>query len=128
MKHLVVLILMLFFVITGCQNIEKVSKPDSLIDEKTMVNLLFDLHYTDAIQGYSGTKFMQRDVKVNKLILKKYNIDSLTFVENANYYFEDAERNEKIYREVLERLEAKKAFNDSLMKKEKEVEKANALP
>ncbi|MFD2698444.1 DUF4296 domain-containing protein [Mesonia sediminis] len=128
MKHLVALFLMVFLVITGCQNIEEAPKPDSLIDEETMVNLLFDLHYTDAIQGYSGTKFMQRDVKVNKLILKKYNIDSLTFVENANYYFEDAERNEQIYREVLERLEAKKAVNDSLLRKEKEVEKANALP
>jgi hypothetical protein len=96
----------------ACSN-NPVPKPDRLLDDKVMTNILYDLALLQAADGSMPFKLTENNIKVNSYIYKKYAIDSLTFYQNQRYYAADIRQYKKMYQEVLDRLDRVKKQNES---------------
>lgn len=112
------LIYFLVLILISCKE-EPVSKPDKLIDKETMTNILYDVAVLQAIQGYSPAKFNNSNVDVENFIYNKYSIDSLIYYQNQKYYASNPKEYEKMYREVLEKINIEEMEVDSLLKMSK---------
>jgi hypothetical protein len=101
MKKLLFPFLLLFVVIVSCKE-TVVAKPDKLIDENQMVDILYDLSLLDAmkLQNTASIKYPTS----TEFIKKKYQIDSVTFAKNSQYYASDIANYKKIYEKVKARL------------------------
>lgn len=90
-----------------------VEKPEKLIDEETMVNIIYDLSVLEAMKS-RNTALVGNSTSA--YVYKKYNIDSVQFVKNNQYYAAKIEKYKKIYDKVNERMENEKKIADSLAK------------
>lgn len=115
MKRIFVPILISLFFFS-CQNVEKVKKPDNLISEDKMVDIITELSLLHSARNYNKTKFESTGIDPDSFIYKKYNIDSLQFEQSNNYYADNYVRYEDIYSRVKDRLQAMKVEYDSLRK------------
>ena len=102
MRQLFILFFALFVV--SCSK-NPIPKPDNLLDEETMINILYDISLLQAIDGSMPNKLMEQDIKMDQYIFEKYKIDSTTYRQNQLYYAGDARKYKKIYDKDLERLE-----------------------
>ena len=105
MKQLLFLFVTIFIV--SCSK-NPVPKPDNLLDEKTMVDILYDVSLLQAIEGSMPNKLMEHNIEMDQYIFTKYKIDSTTYRQNQMYYASDARKYKKIYKKVLERLDKEK--------------------
>ncbi|MGB2085679.1 MAG: DUF4296 domain-containing protein [Flavobacteriaceae bacterium] len=96
-----ILILALFVLSCGIDS--SVKKPDTLIAETKMEDILLDLTMLKAIKSpkdnTQGKAFFTDD-----FILRKYEIDSLVFAQNQMYYAQNPKILARIYRRIEERL------------------------
>ena len=116
------LFLIFSFLLLSCQNIEKAPKPDNLIPEDKMVDVLVDLAKTDAAISLSIKEYKKRGGEARNLILEKHNIDSLQLVESNAYYADDFKTNERIYAKVEAILKKENDSLSALNEKRKEKE------
>lgn len=94
-----------------------VEKPENLIDKDVMIDILYDITVMQSAETVDPIKMSQGNVKVNELIYKKYNIDSLAFAQSNRYYASDPHQYKKMYGEVFHRLEENlKALNETSVK------------
>lgn len=102
-------ILFLFFslLVLSCSK-NPVPKPDNLLDEEVMVDIIFDISVLQATDGSMPYKLSENNIKMDQYIFEKYKIDSLTYHQNQMYYAADARKYKKIYKKVIERLEEEK--------------------
>lgn len=112
-------ILILVCIFFACKD-EVIEKPKKLIDQKTMVNILYDLTILDALKANQSSILMDNNIDPNQYIYQKYNIDSLQFVQNNKYYAADVKAYKKMYEIIEKRLEEETILNDSLIKKTKQ--------
>ncbi|MFT3794948.1 DUF4296 domain-containing protein [Flavobacterium sp.] len=109
----VAFLLGLMVLLASCKD-QVVEKPEKLLDEGTMANVLYDLAVIEAMksrdQGLTGNSTPQ-------YVYKKYGIDSLQFVQNNQYYAAEIAKYKKIYDKVNERLENERKVADSLARK-----------
>ena len=110
MRQLFILFFALFVV--SCSK-NPVPKPDNLLDEETMINILYDISLLQAIDGSMPNKLMEQEIKMDQYIFEKYKIDSTTYRQNQLYYAGDARKYKKIYKKVLERLEQENPSNSN---------------
>jgi len=110
---------------------EGIHKPDDLISNGKMVNILYDLHLSEAFSDYysennkgnknGDTVFSSKDFY--KAVLDKYEISDSTLSASIIYYSTFPKKYEKLYVQVCERigmnLEAVKAKNKILEDKNK---------
>ncbi|HLS31124.1 MAG TPA: DUF4296 domain-containing protein [Flavobacteriaceae bacterium] len=108
----------------SCQDIEETPKPDNLIPEDKMVEILVDLAKVDAAFSISSKEYKKRGVVGREMILEKYDIDSVQLVKSNAYYAEDFKVNQRIYEAVQTRLQREndslRELNDKLKAEEKE--------
>ena len=97
-----------------------VEKPDDLLTENQMVDILYDLNVVNAMNSTNHQYLSDRGITASSYVYAKYKIDSLQFVNSDHYYASDLEEYEKIYQQVSERLQQNKAEIDSLLKKNPE--------
>ena len=109
-------------IITACQGIDKMDKPDNLIPEDKMVDILVDMSLLQAAKNYSQNKFQDLGIHVKKFVYKKYDIDSLALQESSDYYAENFSDYDRIYDSVKVRLERMKKEVDSLRVNEVKIE------
>jgi hypothetical protein len=100
MKKIVLGIVLLS--IASCNN-STIEKPNNLIDEDKMVDIIYDISLLDAIKN-------QNTVQINyltttELLKSKYKTDSLTFAKSSQYYASDYKKYKKMFEEVKQRLE-----------------------
>ncbi|UKM65259.1 DUF4296 domain-containing protein [Flavobacteriaceae bacterium GSB9] len=95
----------LVFVVVGCNNIKSPEKPENLISKKEMVNILIDAKLITAASSVNKRMMRDSGVVVSSYVFKKYNIDSLQFVESNNYYAFHLKDYEAIYAQVSDSLE-----------------------
>lgn len=107
--------------LTSC-NSGIIEKPDNLIDEKKMVNIIYDLSVLEAIRLNNPASLEQRKINPTSYIYKKYKIDSLQFAKSDRYYAYDIQKYAGIYDEVNKKLDYNKRIADTLAKKQKEAE------
>ncbi len=110
MKNTFFIINLLLF-LTAC-NRDAVAKPDRLIDEDTMVEILYDLAIIDAIKAQNSYAPQSQSINPKEYIFKKYKIDSLQFTESNRYYVSQIEQYKKMYDKVGERIEEEKKAAD----------------
>ena len=123
-KTAYILFALILLVFAACQSVDHAEKPENLIAEDKMIDVLTDLLKLDAAESFSSIEYEKREVSTKELIFKKYKIDSLQFVKSSEYYAEDFKTNERIYDSVRARLENEKNVLDSLVDQEREEEKA----
>ncbi len=91
--------------IISCQDVKHTPKPDNLIPEDKMVHILVDMAKMDAAMSLNRRKFKKRNINPQKLILNKYQIDSLQLVKSNAYYAEQFKTSKRIYKRVHAILE-----------------------
>ena len=106
MKQVLFLFVSLF--VLSCSK-NPVPKPDNLLDEEVMVNIIYDISILQATDGSMSYKLTDHNIKMDQYIFEKYKIDSITYSQNQRYYAADTRKYKKIYKKVLERLDQEKA-------------------
>ena len=108
MKQVLFLFVSLF--VLSCSK-NPVPKPDNLLDEEVMVNIIYDISILQATDGSMSYKLTEHNIKMNQYIFEKYKIDSITYRENQRYYAADSRKYKKIYKKVIERFEKENPVN-----------------
>lgn len=89
-------------------------KPEDLIPREKMVDVLVELSLLQGARSSNITMFRQLGLDSGNYVWKRFNIDSLQFVESSNYYSENYDEYLDIYLEVQEKLAAMKVEYDSV--------------
>ncbi len=118
----ILLTFLLGFLLLNCDS-KVIEKPDNLISEDQMLDILYDLYLIGAIKSNNNQYLVDHDITPSKYIYKKYNIDSLQFAKSDQYYASDLEDYEKLYQRLTKKIEQEKAEMDSLAKKFPDVKK-----
>ena len=108
MKQLLFLFLSLF--VFSCSK-NPAPKPDNLLDEEVMVDIIYDISILQATDGSMPYKLTEHNIKMDQYILDKYKIDSTTYRQNQKYYAANARKYKKIYKKVIERLDKENPAN-----------------
>lgn len=125
MKKALVLLVSFLFLCCG-EKKEAVAKPDRLLKEEEMVDILYDIAIFQSMNSYSPVTLQIKNLEPSDYIYRKYTIDSATFAQNHVYYASDIDRYEKLNKKVVDRLKADKAKYDSLVKAQPEAEAGKA--
>ena len=96
-------------------NHNAVEKPENLIEEEVMTNILYDLSIMEAMKSQNPYAPQNQSINPKEYIFKKYKIDSLQFATSNRYYVSQIEEYKKMYDKVNERLEKEKKAADSLV-------------
>ena len=108
MKQLLFLFLSLF--VFSCSK-NPAPKPDNLLDEEVMVDIIYDISILQATDGSMPYKLTEHTIEMDEYIFEKYKIDSVTYRQNQRYYAANARKYKKIYKKVIERLDKENPAN-----------------
>ncbi len=119
-------ILFISFLMFSCTSNTILKKPDNLIPEDQMVDLLTDLFL--AINA-ENTKNLQLERQVNyyPLIFEKYNIDSTQFKESNFYYTSRVDEYDELLLKVEERLKVLDEKYETLKRQEDSIVNTETL-
>lgn len=104
-------------ILFSCQQ-TPIDKPDNLIDENTMEDIIYDLAILEAIKTNNPASLEKKDITASAYIYDKYDIDSLQFVSSNHYYASDVHNYLKMYQRVEERLAGEKTKIDTILAQE----------
>ena len=82
-----------------------VPKPDQLLDEETMENIMYDVAVLQGASANAPEQLIEKNINPKDYIYKKYKIDSATFHQNNRYYAADVRNYKFMYKRVLERIQ-----------------------
>ncbi len=99
-----VIYLCVVFTFFACSN-NPVQKPENLLDEETMENIIFDITVLQATKANSPEVLQTNNIDTKDFIYKKYKIDSATYHQNNRYYAGDVRNHKHMHKRVLARLE-----------------------
>jgi hypothetical protein len=105
MRKLVAFFL-LFAILISCQK-SAVPKPDNLIDEDVMVDIMYDISILEAMKSQKGDVLESNSINPNTYIFKKYKIDSLQFANSDKFYASEIKKYKEIFDKVNKRMEEK---------------------
>ena len=105
-----ILFLLVSLLVLSCTN-NPVPKPDNLLDEEVMVDIIYDISILQATDGSMPYKLTDHNIKMDQYIFEKYKIDSITDRQKQRYYAANARKYKKIYKKVIERLEKENPAN-----------------
>lgn len=117
-------LLLIFFgvLIISCSN-NPVPKPDNLLSEEVMKDILLDVAILQVAGNSMSYRLTENKINPNTYIYERYKIDSITFYQNQKYYAADVKKYKKMYREVLKSLdemnENREIKNETPLLKEK---------
>lgn len=106
----------------SCQDIEEVKRPDDLIPEQKMVEVLTDLTVLNSAKNYNKRMLEEKGVRPKVLLFEKHGIDSLQLARSTQYYAKNYNRLESIYKRVKQNLQKKKAEYESIVEEERRIE------
>lgn len=114
MKKIAILFLLISLGLSSCQHVKHTEKPENLIPEDKMVDIIADLSIVGAARNYNQTLFSKTGIDPEQFVYKKYGIDSLQLKRSNDYYSDNYTTYERIYKAVKERLENLKEKADSI--------------
>lgn len=99
----------LTFIVTAFISCDKepIKKPDHLIREKQMINMLADIHLAEATFNRMRNDTLLRNSTSENFyysVLAKYEVPDSVFEKSFLYYASNPKNFEKIYREVMNKL------------------------
>ncbi|NKI26148.1 DUF4296 domain-containing protein [Arenibacter sp. 6A1] len=119
MKKYLVAFSMVFMLSCGQKKV--IEKPENLIPEKEMSDILYDVAILNAAKAINTSILQEHEIDPMAYIYAKYEIDSLQFVKSDAYYASVPVVYENIYTSVENRLvEAQKVIDDEKLKKKEE--------
>jgi len=116
-------ILFISFLIFSCTSNTILKKPDNLIPEDQMVDLLTDLMLAVNAETTKNLD-LKRKVNYHPLVFEKYNIDSTQFKESNFYYTSRVDDYDVILLKVEERLKALDKKFETLKREEDSIAQA----
>lgn len=122
MQRTILVILTILFVY-ACTSNTIYKKPDDLIDEDVMVELIVDIHLASAAKS-AKNNYGKYGVNYMPLIYEKYKIDSARFVRSSFYYASDIDVETKLLKRVQSRIEQLKNKNAELVEIQDSLEQA----
>ncbi|SEK92122.1 protein of unknown function [Aquimarina amphilecti] len=122
-KNIVYSVFIIVLVGFSCQNLNKVSKPENLIAEDKMIEILTDIAFVKAAKGSYKKVFDIEKINPEAYILEKHGIDSLVFADNNNWYTSQLDKYEEIFTKVKSNLEVSKVKFEKLKKEEDSLKK-----
>ena len=103
MKKLLLFFTVLILTMSSCKK-EVIEKPDNLIDEEVLINIIYDLAILDAAKTqYTGVEY--KYPTPTEYVKKKYKIDSISFAKSTQYYASDVKQYKKIYEKVKDKID-----------------------
>ncbi len=102
-------------VFVSCKE-EVVPKPDRLIAQDVMVDIMYDLTILEAIKNQNPASLDTFKINSRAYIFKKYKIDSIQYAKSNIYYASDYNEYKGMFEQISKRLEAKTQSVDSLIK------------
>lgn len=99
-----------------------VQKPDDLLSENEMENILYDVTIQQAAENYKVLETHKKGISL-EFIYKKYNIDSTVYNQNQRYYASDVKGYKHMHDRVLKRIQEEKTILDSAKVKKNKPEK-----
>jgi len=96
-------ILILTILIVSCKN-EIVEKPENLIPEEKMGDILFDIAIATANKNVAQKNTKEKLISPEDYIYEKYKIDSVQLAENTIYYSSDPDVQLRIFEKLEKRL------------------------
>ncbi len=109
------LIFGVLFIFSNCGN-SLLDKPNNLINDDTMIEILTDLSIMDAMKNQNSVNGTLK-FEINDYVFKKYQIDSLQFAQSNKYYASDVPKYKRMYKIVNEKLTARKTELDQIILK-----------
>jgi hypothetical protein len=120
MKYIAALLLTL--ALWGCQDVKRPEIPVNLIPEDQMAEVLTEVYLINAARSFDNRVIMEQKIKLDSFFFRKFDIDSLQFVESNAYYTSNLSAYSKLFTKVEERMILMKVEADCL-----EVEYAEEL-
>lgn len=121
MKKLLYIIIILIF---SCNpSVEKPKKPNNLISEDKMVDIMYDVFILNSAKGVNKKMLELNGVLPEKYVFEKYGIDSTQFAESNNYYVYNTKTYESILNKIAEKIALKKKEYEALDKIEEAAKK-----
>ena len=106
MKNLLLILSLIFFAFVSCDKLP-VEKPDNLIREKKMINMLVDMHIAEATFNHiRHDSIIGKNLSANFYysILEKYEVPDSVFEKSFVFYASTPREFEKMYRKVMNQL------------------------
>ncbi len=119
----VILYFAVVLVIFSCQSIEKAAKPETIIDEDRMVEILTEIAFIKAAKSSYRKNLNEKNFDAESYILKKFDIDSTVFAQNNAWYADQLETYEKIFERVKTNLKQEEVKYEKLKKREDSIKK-----
>lgn len=86
-----------------------IDKPEHLLSEKEMENILYDVSIINATKGVSFNVFENNNIMPTQIITEKYGVDSLSFAESSVYYASaEPDKYIALFERVKTKLEAER--------------------
>lgn len=124
MKKLFYITICFFF---SCNSgIEKPQKPENLIPEEKMIDIMYDVFLLNSAKGVNKIILEVNGVMPEKYIFEKYSIDSTQFAESNNYYVYNTKTYESILNRIKEKIDLNKKEVEALDKIEEAEKKKKA--
>ena len=114
-KNILIFFVMLLF---SCQDSALIEKPENLLDELTMENIIYEAIMMDVMSTFKPKNKKFIDIMGSPYLFLKYNIDSLQLARSNEYYTKNPKVMSKIYKKVLMRMERNKDSIDNIKIKE----------
>jgi len=115
-------ILIFAVLLVSCQNVEVIKKPDALIPEKKMVEVLTDLSILYSAKNYNKRILEETGLPLKTYLYEKHQIDSLQLAQSTEYYAKNYTQFKKIYNQVKLNLDKMKTDLEVVQAEEKCVE------
>jgi len=107
--------LVLILTLWCCQDVKRPEIPVNLIPEDQMAEVLTEVYLINAARSFDNRTIMEQKIKLDSFFFRKFNIDSLQFVESNAYYTSNLNAYNKLFTKVEERLVLMKVVADSLL-------------
>lgn len=91
----------------GCSQHEA-PKPKLLLDEETMLDIMFDLAIIQAVKSTGDYVLADNTLETNMILKDKYQIDEKIWFENNIYYASNIRKYNQMVKKVQDRFETKK--------------------
>ena len=114
-------VLILVSIFDSCSSKGSVEKPDNLINESLMVNVLYEISILDAMSTFKPRNKDFEQIYGKPYIFLKYGVDSLQLAKSDQYYAKFPRVYHKIYSRVLEKMKKTKDSFDLLGKNQKKI-------
>lgn len=116
--------ILVFLSLVACQEVNRPEKPDDLIPQETMIEILKEAYIDNAARSLGNKVLREKGIRLDSLIYARYGIDSLQFVKSHAYYASEINDYIAMMETVEKELALQKDELDTLIAQERKEQEA----